>query len=845
MKKMRRFLVGLYSALFLICAATVPCAAAKVTNPFYSFQVAAYPTAQEAEAHVKALHGKGFETFYVKALVSGKIWYRVCMGQYATSREAQRDAELLRKRGVVKEYHLRKVQRFEVLGAPSAPAVKARKEEPKAKKDVRAGKETPPPTEKGVTAPAEQKSPPTPESRETPGQEKVGAISLAVPPEREDRGEIVEPKTPLSPYESAEIDLKAGRYEEAAHKFEEMNRKGQVYESNREAVLRGLADACYFQGEQGSGVALEKAIENYEKLLSAYPQHKDSNANAHLRLARSYLILNRHAEAYREFENLYSKYPDSPHVPEATFATGVTLYRLGKYPQAIERFKEYLQKNPDGDYVKHAYFWIADCYSQIKDMDQAEVWYRDGLRRFPDHSDLPKDVMVHLGMHFFRNHHFSEAADTYFRYVNLYPDGPFQKEVLFMIGRCLTEMDQLPAALKVYSMLIEKYPGSREAQECTMIMANIAVRKPDLKFPVAMLGEENVRDPVSTYDDLLRKSPQPDVEEALLFQKGYALAQHGRHKEAFDTFDTIMQRFPRGKFKPATIENLRKNAEILVDSYYVRGDYLAVSDIYFRIYANGVAKGYDAMTGFKMAESLRRTGLYAQAMPFFNDLMKRSEKKLQASILISMAEIKYHEGKHGDAEAILQSMLKGFPGAEQREQVRARRILADVYARKGLNGKAVSLYEEVTKSGLVPEDPAVFYRNYGHALKDTKACPAAIGFYQTAIKHYQGDRERYPVEVASESYTGLGDCLMTEKNYAQAVSAYRKSLEADPDGRQSLWTLYQMGKGYLALNDEPSANRVFSELKLKGGEAFWAGLADFSVQDRQWSGTYRKYARQP
>ena len=844
MKRMRRFLIGLCTGLFLICAAAAPCTAARVTSPFYSFQVAAYPTAQEAEAQVKALRGKGFEVFYIKALVSEKVWYRVCMGHYATPREAQRDAELLKKRGVVKEYHLRKVQRSEVLGAPSGLAVKARKEEPKAKEDVKAKKETPPPPMPDI-APAEPKQAPTPEPQETTGQEKVGAITLAVPPEKEDRGEVVEPKAPLSPYESAESDLKAGRYEESARKFEEMIRKGQVYESNREAVLRGLADAYYFQGEKGSGVALEKAIENYEKLLSAYPQHKDSNADAHLRLARSYLVLNRHAEAYREFENLYSKYPDSPHVPEATFATGVTLYRLGKYPQAIERFKEYLQKNPNGEYAKHSYFWIADCYSQIKDTDQAEIWYRDGLRHFPDRSDLPKDVLIHLGMYFFRNHQFSDAADTYFRYVNLYPDGPFQKEVLFMIGRCLTEMDQHDAALKVYSMLIEKYPGSREAQECTMIMANIAVKRPDLKFPVAMLGAENVRDPVSTYDDLLRKSPQPDVEEALLFQKGYALAQHGRHKDAFDTFDTIMQRFPKGKFKPATIENLRKNAEILVDRYYVRGDYLAVSDIYFRIYANGIPKGYDALTGFKMAESLRRIGLYAQSMPFFNDLMKRSEKKLQASILISMAEIKYHEGRFGDAEATIQSMFKEFPGVEQREQVRARGILADVYARKGLTEKAVSLYGEVAKSGQVPEEPAVFYRNYGHALKDAKAYAAAIGCYQSAIKHYHGDRERYPVEVASESYTGLGDCLMGERNYAQAVSAYRKSLEADPDGRQSLWTLYQMGKGYLALDDEPSANRVFSELKLKGGEAFWAGLADYSVQDHQWSGKYSKYARRP
>ncbi len=841
MRGMKAIWFGLFAGLFLICAVAPPSDAAKTPDPFYSFQIAAFPTPEEAGARVKALRGKGFEAFYVKALVAGKTWYRVCMGQYKTPREAQRDAELLKKRGVVKEYEIRRIRRVEVLGAPTALTAKADGETPKAKQDSPRPQAPPPPG--AETVPTEgTKGAPTAEST---GQEKVGAIPLAVPAEKEEPRESLEAKGPLSPYESAEIDLKAGRYVEAANKFEEMMRKGQVYDSNREAVLRGLADAYYFQGEKGSGAALEKAIENYERLLSAYPQHKDSNAEVHLRLARSYLVLNRYAEAYREFENLYTRYPDSQHVPEATFAMGVNLYRLGKYPQAIERFKEYLQKNPHGEYAKHSYFWIADCYSQIKDMDQAEIWYRDGLRRFPDRSDLPGDVLINLGMHFFRNHLFRDAADTFFRYVNLHPDGPFRKETFFMIGRCLTEMEQHPAALKVYSMIIEKYPGSREAEECAMVMANIAVRKPDLKFPAAMLGAENVRDPVSTYDELLGKSPQPDVEEALLFQKGYALAQQGRHREAFDTFDAIMQRFPRGKFRPATVENLRKNAEILVDRYYVQGDYLAVSDLYFRVYADGIPKGYDAGTGFKMAESLKRVGLYDPAVSFFNDLMKRSEKKLQASILISLAEIHDRQGRYGEAEKAIHAVQREFAGLEPRDRLRAKRLLADISLRRGPTEKALQAYEEVAKSGQVPEDPAVFYRNYGRALKDAKACDAAVGAYQTAVKYYHGDPGRYPVEVASESYAGLGDCLMGTGRYAQALSAYRKSLEIDPEGKQSLWTLYQMGRGHLALNDEPSANRVFSELKLKGGETFWAGLADYSIQNHRWDGRYRDDARRP
>ncbi len=844
MGRTRMFRSGLIGALFLICAAAPPAVAAKAAGPFYSFQVAVFPSARDAEAKVRALQGKGFDAFYVKVLVSGKVCHRVCLGRYAALRDARRDAEQLKKRGEFEKYEIRRIERSEVLGAPPDRAARAPGETLTARSAAPAGGKTLP-LEPGAAPPEGPKSEEPAEPAKKTGQEKTGETALAVAPGKEEGRESSEPKEPLSSRESAEIDLKAGKHVKAADPFEGMNQKGREHENNDEAALRGLADSYYSQGEKGSRVAVEKAIENYEKLLAAYPRHDDGNADVHIRLARCYLVLNRHADSYREFENVYTKYPDSPSVAEATFSLGVGLYRLDKYPQAIERFKEYLRKNPGGEYAKHSFFWIAGSYSQLKDMDQAEIWYRDGLRRFPDRSDLSKDVLIHLGMHFFRNHQFRDAADTYFRYINLYPDGPFQKEALFMVGRSLTEIEQHPAALRVFSMLIEKYPESKEAQECAMVMANIAVRKPDLKFPVAMLGAENVRDPVGTYNDLLGKSPQPDMEEVLLFQKGYALVQQGRHREAFDTFDAIMQKFPKGKFRPATVENLRKNAEILVDRYYVQGDHLAVSDLYFRVYANSIPKGYDFGTGFKMAESLKRVGLYAQAVPLFNDLMKRSEKKLQPSLWVSLAEIQYHQGRYEEAETTIHSVYKKFPGTEPGERLRAQRLLADLYARKGLKEKAVQLYGEVAKSDRVPEDPALFYRNYGHVLKDAKACPSAVECYQSAIKHYGEDREKYPVEVASESYRGLGDCLMGEGKYQQALSAYRKSLEIDPDGKQSLWILYRMGKAHLALNDEPSANRVFSELKLKGGEAFWTGLADYSVLDHRWTENYRRHAQRP
>ena len=857
---MKRVLIPVMAGLLFLCALCPVAGAAKRTEPVYSIQVASFQNPQEAESRVKALRSKGFDVFYVKALISGKAWYRVCMGIYATPAEALRDAEVLKKKGVIGDYTLRRVHRSEMLNPPAAKAGPPRKEEPKAAAEKpkngrpspaepgeKPAAAPPAPAETVQEAPAARKE--TPEAKPQPAEaapEPVRAEEARAEEAQAEEARREEPgaKPGASLLEVAASDFKAGRYEAAAQKFEETLQKNALDGARREAAMRGLADSLYFLGEQGSKADLQKAVDAYGKLLAAYPGVKDENAASQLRLARCHLLLNNNPEAYREFETLLARYPKAPQSSEAVFAMGVLQYRFGKYTQAIDRFKDYLARYPDGEYAKHSHFWIADCYNQLKDQDQAEIWYRDGLRKFPpDRSDLPKEVLIGLGFHFFRNAKYREASDTFFQYINLYPEDGMRKEVTYVIGRCLTEMNAYGPALKMFSLVLEKYPGTREAQESAMIMANIAVKNPDLRFPNMMPGAENVRDPVATYDELLRKAPPPDVAEGILFQKAYALFQRGRHPEAFDTFDALARRYPAGRFKAAGTESLKKSADALIERYYAQQDYLAVTDVYYRVYENGLVRGYDAKTGLRIAESLKQVGLYGEADRFFSDLVKRAEKKAQGGIHLSLAEIQYREGKYDAAEAALQSLVRDASGLDRKEITRARRLLADVYLQKGLPQKAAAAYAEALKTGQEPDEPAVVHRNYAAALQDLNALPSAVDQYQKALKFYAEDHGKYPAGVAVDAYTGIGDCLFRERKYQHAMAAYSKSLEIQPESRQNLWSLYSIGRGYLSQGDVPSANRVFSELKVKSGEDFWTRVADYSVSEHEWAGKYRGYLK--
>jgi cell division protein FtsN len=55
----------------------------------FTVQVSAYTKEPDAVEHTKALKDKGFSAFYIPASVNGTTWFRVNVGLYSTSKEAQ------------------------------------------------------------------------------------------------------------------------------------------------------------------------------------------------------------------------------------------------------------------------------------------------------------------------------------------------------------------------------------------------------------------------------------------------------------------------------------------------------------------------------------------------------------------------------------------------------------------------------------------------------------------------------------------------------------------------------------------------------------------------------------
>ncbi len=525
---------------------------------------------------------------------------------------------------------------------------------------------------------------------------------------------------------------------------------------------------------------------------------------------------------------------------EALYAEAVEHYRKGKYPKAVDTFRSYIQQYAGKPRSKASFFWIAECHSQMQDTKKADEAFREALKRWPDYQEVPREALVSLGFHFFRQGAHDQLIGAFSYYVNLYPEDPFRKEMLYLIARTLTEMKQYEPALKVFSSVIEKYPDTKEATESAIIMANIGVKSPGLKLPAYMTGTQYYKDPAATYDMVLSKQlPNPELTERILFQKAYALLQEKLYRQAFQASLAQLKLFPNGRCKDAGLATLKAATEHLVDEDYGKADYLRVADTYLTAYEGAWVKAIDFGTGTKIADSLRQIGLYRETRRVAEHLlMIEKDGRNRRALLVMVADVSIRERHYDEAERIVTELAKETATLGRDDRIALRRLQGDLYLKKGLFEKAAAAYAEMAGEGAA--DAAAMHRNYGIALRFSDACPSALQQFQLAIRQSEKNKAGNS-QVLQDSLAGVGDCYLKTRKYPEAVTAYRQAVDSAQSGAQNPWTLYNLGKGYVEMKNLTEANRVFSELKVRTGDDFWNKTIDYTLSDAAWTEKYRKY----
>jgi len=797
----------------------IPCAKSsgeKVGDTFYSVQIAAYKNLNNANAMIDSLKAQDLKLFCKSVIFKNEEWHCVLAGRYKSKQEALDAGRSLKEKGVIKDFLIRE---------PDPPTIDPENRHVSISKkadSLNAKKNIPLPLALEETVSKDRTGPHTVDK-------KCGEASL---------------------YDAAMMDFKSGSYEDALSKLEQIIRRKDFKCVKKESILRHIGDSYYFLGtKRDNKKYLLKAIDQYRNLIRDYPNLKKGDALITIyRLAKSYEYLNLYQEALAEFKYFYSRYPESEYIPEAMFMIGKMCYRMGKFDRAIEGFKEYIKRFPDDEHVKDAYFSIGDCYSQIRQFDDANIWYGNALKKWPALEKISKNNIFQLGSFYLQTEKYDQALKTFFAFVNLFPEEKYSKDVLYKIARSLVGADQLSRGLKMLSLVIRKYPKSKEAQESAVIMADIRAVNSKAKVPImadirAINSKTKVPIYISGYDNIITKDPDNKKKEKIPFMKGYALLKEGIYKQSFDIYHSLLSQSFYERYGEASKKCLILSASYLVNDSYLKNDYIAVCNLYFKSYKYGLFKYGNFDTLLKIGNSLKKTGLLTCALEDFRkmiDLFKEHEKRDE--LLLNIAKIEYDRGHYDGAEKELKRLLKKQSRMDKKILINAKKLLGDIYYRRGLFEKAACFYSEVLGSGEDVEDIADVYRDYADSLREMGLYPSAFINYKRAVKTCKGKHQKCSIPVIADSYEGLGDYFYNEGRYQPAISMYKQSLDHVREGAQKRpWAIFNIGRGYMNLGNGPMAEKLFSSLKGEGEDEFWSNLVDYCIYDKSWIEKHGKY----
>jgi TolA-binding protein len=771
----------------------------------YSVQVALCENFDRVSALVDMLRKQGYDPFFGKTdMPEDKGLKRLCVGRYANMDQALECGERLRMKGIIDHFIVIKT------GTTGGGRISKGGGNVKDSESVSV----------------------------VPGKEPLSVdASTGTEAASLNAGKNVSSQIPAGKklLEGALEDFASERYEDALLKLKKIE-----FEIS-ESIQRTEADCHYFLGEKGDKQHASEAVDRYRNVIRNYPDSVAENMLSSYRLARSYSLLGLDYEALAEFRHIYADYPESEYASESLYMAGTILYKTEKFGEAAEILKEYIKKFPGGDRTREAYFKMGDCYSRMRQFDDANIWYDNALKKWPAPEDIPADALLNLGLHYVEAGRYENALDFLFAYINLFPSGDHADDALYAAARSFEGSGRPDLALKLFGLVIEKYPKSAKAKKSALMIADMGADDIEMKPATQIFaGMDCYENPIEVYDTMAMEPSDPAMAEEIAFRKEMALIKRKRYQEAFNTGCLLVERFPGGVYRKTAEENLMMAAKFMIEESYKKGDYISVVNTYLSIERDVLFESEDFDTLSRIGESLRKTGLLDHAALLFENMIRifgAGEKG--RGLLLEMARIDYDSGNYKEAGKRLQPLVEEESQVEDEVLNAARELMGDISCKEGLYKDAADFYSAALDLGRNSGDKVALLKKYADALKE-------MGMYSSAFVNYwrtlKGSAEERP-DMVADLYEEMGSCLYSKEMYEESMGMYRRSMDGIPEDKRSKWTILDVCRVRERIEGEVADVGPSVVLTGEEGDEFWSKVLDCYGAGRKRTEEYGSYVQ--
>ena len=202
------------------------------------------------------------------------------------------------------------------------------------------------------------------------------------------------------------------------------------------------------------------------------------------------------------------------------FKEGERLFAKGKYEDAITVWKRVRDAYQSPDMTATAEIKIADAQYENKNYIEAAAAYEDFRKLHPSNEKAPYAL-------------FRQAMSNFHQ-----------------IGKFDTDQTAVKNTVILLRSFIQQYPDSENAAEARKNLENCRLRQIQYENYVGRfyLRTDQITAAIKRFEDTLKSYPDPAGHDETLYFLGQAYLKNGQKETARDTFDSLINTFPKSRY---------------------------------------------------------------------------------------------------------------------------------------------------------------------------------------------------------------------------------------------------------------------------------------------------------
>ncbi|RMH52257.1 MAG: tetratricopeptide repeat protein [Bacteroidetes bacterium] len=453
------------------------------------------------------------------------------------------------------------------------------------------------------------------------------------------------------------------------------------------------------------------------------------------------------AEARTAFMNLFQTASSRDQKGEALFWAAESAFQLGRLDEATQQFQQYLRDFTGGKNVDGAVYALGWCYFKQGRYEEAAQFFERFLRDYREQSDFVpyrRDAQLRLADSYYALGRYPEAIQAYARAA-----GDGEPYALYQMAQAFSNAGDAYQAADTFRRLLEEYPDSEWREEARYQLGYLYFLSQDYDQAIQQ------------YEILIREHPRDPLVPKAKYGIGDALFNAGRLEEAVAAYRRVLAEHPNSSFAADAAAGVlyalialgedRRAEEIIEEFTAQHPDSPIIDELRYRL-----------------AETRYQAGRTEEALADFQRFIRTSgNTTLLPEAYYYLGTIFLEQQRTQEAEAYLRQIVQTYPSSP-RAPVAAQQ-LGRLYLESGRNQEALALYR--TMETLRPNDAQLIAQaryGQGRALLNLGRDREAETLLRNAV-------ETAPDSPASlPALLGLARVHEKQGNLPEALRLYRQ-----------------------------------------------------------------------